>query len=237
MHWLHQCVCMWEKESVGMRAASALSDETLPTFKGYFKLFPLIKFSITWVNRGRWEKNKYPHLSQRTQPSPLPANTHMHPQADTRCQPIWLPVRKSHPPRQVPFSPRTIFPAMSDMGILMNAQWQYLGSRAAILPLQIYCGPLLYDKKKETTETNRCGSETHLLSQIKNSSFKAAQRYWAWFLGLSMQMEVWLGTLGGGGGAGGEEEEENGISSCSITSGRLDRKRGGKCCFCLWNTH
>lgn len=110
MHWLHQCVCMWEKESVGMRAASALSDETLPTFKGYFKLFPLIKFSITWVNRGQWEKNKYPHLSQRTQPSPLPANTHMHPHADTRCQPIWLPVRKSHPPRQVPFSPRTIFP-------------------------------------------------------------------------------------------------------------------------------
>lgn len=140
MHRLHQRVCEWEDESAGGgKAGSALRDETLPTFKRYFKLFHLIKFSITWVNRGQWEKNKYLHLSQRPQPSPLPAKAHMHPHTDTRCQPIWLPVRKSHPPRQVPFSPRTIFPAMSDMGILMNAQWQYLGRRAAILPLQIYC--------------------------------------------------------------------------------------------------
>lgn len=35
-----------------VRAALALWDEPLPAFKGYFRLFPLLKFSITWVNRG-----------------------------------------------------------------------------------------------------------------------------------------------------------------------------------------
>lgn len=35
------------------------------------------------------------------------ANTH--PPADTRCQPNWLPVRRSHTPRQVPFITKNHF--------------------------------------------------------------------------------------------------------------------------------
>lgn len=100
-----------------------------------------------------------------------------------------------------PLSPRTIFSAMSDIGILINAHWQCLGRRAAILPPQIYPRVTFVIQEKETMETNRCGSETHLLSQIKNSSFKAVRRYWGWFLVLSMQIEVWLGTRGRGGSA------------------------------------
>lgn len=156
------CVYVREGEAA-VKAGPALINETLPTFKGYFRLSPLIKVSITWVNRGQWEKNTYLHRS---------LSFACNPHADTHCRPVWLPVRKSPSPRQVPLSPTTIFPAMSDMRILMNAQWQYLGRQAAILPLQIYCRSLLFDKEEETAETNRCGSETHLLSKIKNSSFK-----------------------------------------------------------------
>lgn len=88
--------------------------------------------------------------------------------------------------------------------------------------------------EKESRETNRCGSETHLLSQIKNSSFKEAPRYWAWFSGLSMQMKVWLGTWEGVGWCtDGKEGEENGISRCLIVSIRQDSKRGDKCYLCL----
>lgn len=203
MHRLHQSGSVWmgEADSMGMRAGPALKDEHITHIQRIFQILPLVKFSITWVNRGQWGKNKYPHLSQTLQPSPLPAHTHTH----KRTHRLTLAVSPSdcllgsltHHDK-CPFSPRTIFPAMSDMGILMNAQWQYLRSRAAILPLQIYPQVTFVRQEKETTETNRCGSETHLLSQIKNSSFKAAQRYWGWFLGLSMQMEVWLGTWGMG---------------------------------------
>lgn len=48
-------------------------------------------------------------------------------------------------------------------------------------------------------ETNRCGSEAHLLAQIKSSSFKAARLYRGRFQGPSMQMEVRLHVWGSGG--------------------------------------
>lgn len=51
---------------------------------------------------------------------------------------------------------------MADMGILMNAQWQYLGGRAAILPPQIYSQVTFVWQEKETVETNR--------ARVRNSS-------------------------------------------------------------------
>lgn len=95
-----------------MKAGPTLLDEHITYIQRIFQTLPLVKFSITWVNRGQWEKNKYPHLSRRSQPSIFPSHTptHTHKPSDTRCQPIWLPVRESHPPRQVPFFAKNHFP-------------------------------------------------------------------------------------------------------------------------------
>lgn len=179
-------------------------DEHITYIQGIFQTLPLVQFSITWVNRGQWEKNKNPPFSERLEPSSQLAQTHPHAHAHTprltlAVSPADCLLDGLTHQDKCPLSPRTIFSAMSDMGILINAQWQYLGRRAAILPPQIYPRVTLVRQEKETVETNRCGSETHLLSQIKNSSFKAVRRYWGWFLVLSMQIAVWLGMGWGGG--------------------------------------
>lgn len=112
-------------------------NETSPTLWGHVRRSPnLIRFSITWVNRGQWERSKHPHVSP-------PHYTQPH-TPDCGRRPVWLPVRESHPPRQVPssarkpsffffFSPRRV---RYGGGVLMNARWQQLGRRA-VLPLHI----------------------------------------------------------------------------------------------------
>ena len=136
------CLCVREgARQIESRACS--HGWNITYIQRIFQTLPLVKFSITRVNRGQWEKNKYLHLSWRPQPSPLPAQIHTHTHTHTHC--LTLAVSPSdcllgsltHHDK-CPFLPRTIFSAMSDMGILMNAQWQYLGRRADTLPRQIY---------------------------------------------------------------------------------------------------
>lgn len=64
-HSVHPYVCVWEWKSVVMKAELAALDEHITYIQRIFQTLPIVKFSITWVNRGQWEKNKYPHLSQR----------------------------------------------------------------------------------------------------------------------------------------------------------------------------
>lgn len=100
-----------------MKAGPTL-DEHITYIQRIFQTLPLVKFSITRVNRGQWEKNKYPPLSQRLQHSSLP--TH---KTGAHSRRLTLAVSPSdcllgsltHHDK-CPLSPRTIFSAMSDMG-------------------------------------------------------------------------------------------------------------------------
>lgn len=90
-------------ERVFMREEAELRFPTHLPYRRISETLPPVKFSITWVNRGQWQKNKQPSLGDCSTAHSLHTNMRPLTRADTRCQPIWLPVRQSHPPRQVPF--------------------------------------------------------------------------------------------------------------------------------------
>ena len=56
------CVCtsMCGRErgwcSAEIKAGPTLSQERITSIHGIFQTFPLVKFSITWVNRGQWRR-------------------------------------------------------------------------------------------------------------------------------------------------------------------------------------
>lgn len=96
-----------------MKNGPLLQMNTLPTSKEYFKHFPLCNSPLRGSIEGNGRRIKtHPSLKDwsplRSLHKHIHMHTHTHP-ADTRCQPSWLPVRRSHPPRQVPFIAKNHF--------------------------------------------------------------------------------------------------------------------------------
>ena len=125
-------MCVWSSQTTVGAVWPTLLAEAITYIHWLVQTLPVVKFSITWVSRGQWGRNN--SLVSRGDPGPT-------------CTPVllaclselWLPVRKPHSQWQEPlFSTGAIFSAMSDIGILMNSQWQSSGREAACLPLHIY---------------------------------------------------------------------------------------------------